>query len=61
MKKILIYFIVLALLPMVAVSQEREIKEEGKTICMRDIIVAIVCIVIVLLLLLFALLRYFLW
>lgn len=31
MKKILIYFIVLALLPMVAVSQEREIKEEGKT------------------------------
>ncbi len=36
-------------------------QEEGKTICMRDIIVAIVCIVIVLLLLLFALLRYFLW
>ena len=31
MKKIFIYFIALALLPMIAFSQEREIKEEGKT------------------------------
>lgn len=31
MKKIFIYFIALTLLPMIAFSQEREIKEEGKT------------------------------
>ncbi len=44
-----------------AMNKRLSPKEEGKTICTRDIIVAVVCIGIVLLLVLFALLQHFLW